>query len=108
MQSNDPAARAERLKHAFDNYEPLDEAVIAILRRKTPAERIAMCHLATKRMRLLIAIAIRREPPDWHEPAVQRELARRWLALSDDYSRARLAVALTKGVVILRYSEGSG
>jgi hypothetical protein len=58
--------------------------VIAILRRKAPAERVEMCGRANKGMRLLVAMAIREEHPDWDEPAVQRELARRWLATSDD------------------------
>ena len=84
MRPVDPAERAERLKRAFANYEPPDDLVVEILRHKTPAERIEMCLRATKGMRLLMAIAIRRDHPDWDEPAVQRELARRWLMLPDD------------------------
>ena len=84
MQPADPATRVERLKRAFDNYEPLDDTVVAILRSTTPAERIEICIRATAGMRLLIAMAIRDEQPHWDEPAVQHELARRWSALPDD------------------------
>ena len=84
MRLADRAARLERLERALQNIEPLDPAVIEILQRKTPAERLQLSIRATAGMRLLIAIAIRREHPDWDEPAVQREVARRWLLLQDD------------------------
>jgi hypothetical protein len=57
--------------------EVVDEAVAAILRQKTAAERIAMASAAHRTARELIAGNIRTLHPDWTAEQVQREVARR-------------------------------
>ena len=58
--------------------EVVDEAVAAILRQKTPAERIAMAADAHRTARAMLAAQIRAQNADWSEDQIQREVARRW------------------------------
>jgi hypothetical protein len=51
----------------------------AVLRQKTPAERIQMAAEANDTARILAAAGIRFQHPDWLEERVQREVARRML-----------------------------
>jgi hypothetical protein len=46
--------------------ELLDEAVVEVLRRKTPAERLAMVFAADRTMRLRLEGHLRSCHPDWH------------------------------------------
>ncbi len=57
--------------------ELLDEAIVAVLRRKTPAERVAMIFDAERTMRLLLEAHLRWRHPDWDAGEVAREIARR-------------------------------
>jgi adenosyl cobinamide kinase/adenosyl cobinamide phosphate guanylyltransferase len=57
--------------------ELLDEAVVAVLRQKTPAERVAMIFAADRTMRLRLEGHLRTRHPDWDTPAVAAEIARR-------------------------------
>ena len=57
--------------------EVVDEAVAAILRRKTPAERIALTADAHRTARALLTARVRSLHPDWADEQVQREVARR-------------------------------
>lgn len=68
---------ALRRRLASLRIEVVDEALAAILRRKTPAEKIAMVQAANWTARALLAGQIRRHHPDWDEAEVRREVARR-------------------------------
>ena len=57
--------------------ELLDEAVVEVLRRKTPAERVAMVFDAERTMRLMLEAHLRWQHPDWDAESVAREIARR-------------------------------
>ena len=57
--------------------EILDDAMVEVLRRKTPAERLAMVFAANRTMRLRLEGHLRSVHPDWDAPAVMREIARR-------------------------------
>ena len=76
---------ADRLERALASIPPTDEAVVRILRRKRPAERLEMCFAANRGLRALIDIAVRREHETWTDHQVQREVAARWLTLPEDF-----------------------
>jgi hypothetical protein len=57
--------------------ELLDEAVVEVLRRKTPAERVAMVFDAERTMRLVLEAHLRWRHPEWDAQQVAREIARR-------------------------------
>jgi hypothetical protein len=57
--------------------ELLDPMVVEILRRKTPAERLALAFAAHRTMRLRMEGHLRTRHPDWDTPTVMREIARR-------------------------------
>ncbi len=57
--------------------EILDEAMVEVLRRKTPAERLAMVFAADRTMRLRLEGHLRSCHPDWDDQTVMREIARR-------------------------------
>ena len=61
------------------HIELLHDRVIEIMRRKTPAERIAMILDANDTARSLAAAGIRHCHPDWNERRLQAEVARRML-----------------------------
>jgi hypothetical protein len=58
--------------------ELLDDAMVEVLRRKTPAERVAMVFDAERTMRLMLEANLRWRHPDWDGERVGREIARRW------------------------------
>ena len=58
-------------------FEMLDEAMVAPLRGKTPAERLAISNGMWRSARRMIEAILRREHPDWSAEAIQREMARR-------------------------------
>ena len=60
--------------------ELLDLRVVEILRRKTPAERLAMAFAAHGTMRLRMEGHLRSQHPEWDTPTVMREIARRIIA----------------------------
>ncbi len=57
--------------------ELLDEAVVEVLRRKTPTERMAMIFAANRTMRLRLEGHLRTRHPDWDSQALMQEIARR-------------------------------
>jgi len=57
--------------------EVVDDAVAEILRRKTPAERVAMIFDCNKTMRLLIEGRLRSVHADWDDERIGAEVARR-------------------------------
>jgi hypothetical protein len=57
--------------------EVIDDAVAEILRRKTPAEKLAMVFAANRTMRLRIEGALRTWHSDWSDEQIRREVARR-------------------------------
>ena len=57
--------------------EVVDDRVAEILRRKTPAERVAMVSGAHRTMRLIIEGAIRTDHPDWDDEQVRAAVVRR-------------------------------
>jgi hypothetical protein len=57
--------------------EVVDDAIADILRRKTPAERVAMIWACNRTMRLVIEGALRTRHPDWDGPEIEAEVARR-------------------------------
>jgi hypothetical protein len=64
------------------NIEAVDDQVAAILRAKSPAERIQMVAEANDTARLLAAAGIRFRHPDWSVDQVAQEVARRMLGAS--------------------------
>jgi hypothetical protein len=59
------------------NIEVVEPELAAILRTKTPAERIEMIFAANRTARMLAAAGIRHQHPDWDESQVNREVVRR-------------------------------
>ena len=57
----------------------IDEAAAAVLRAKTPAQRLAMGFAANRTARMLIAAGIRRDHPDWTDEQIKVEVARRMM-----------------------------
>jgi hypothetical protein len=57
--------------------ESMDPALAAVLRTKTPAEKIEMVAAANRTARLLAAAGVRLLHPDWNESRVQAEVIRR-------------------------------
>jgi hypothetical protein len=57
--------------------EIVDDAVAAVLRQKTPAERIALAASAHRTARALLAARIRSQHAGWTDEQVHREVARR-------------------------------
>lgn len=59
--------------------EVLDPAIVEILKRKTPAERLAMVFAANRTMRLRLEGHLRTYHADWTDVQIQQEIARRML-----------------------------
>ena len=58
--------------------EVVCDAVAAILRKKTEAERLAIAFGLWRFARRLVASAVRKDHPEWHEAEVKREVIRRF------------------------------
>jgi hypothetical protein len=65
------------------NIEVVDDALAAVLRQKTPAERIAMTADANETARKMAAAGIHHDHPDWTQRDIEREVARRMLREAD-------------------------
>jgi hypothetical protein len=59
------------------NIEVIDDALAAVLRRKTPAERVAMMSAANRTARILAEAGARFQHPDWNDEQIQTEVIRR-------------------------------
>ena len=57
--------------------EMLDEAMVDVLRTKTPAERLAIANGMWRSARSMIETMLRREHPDWSAEELQRAVAQR-------------------------------
>ncbi len=57
--------------------ELLDDAMVAVLRRKAPVERAAMIFAANRTVRLRLEGHLRSRHPEWDDQAVSAEIARR-------------------------------
>jgi hypothetical protein len=58
-------------------FDVIDDDLAAVLRTKTPAEKIAMVDAANRTARLLAAAGVRHLHPEWTEEQVQTEVIRR-------------------------------
>lgn len=58
-------------------FEIVDDRVAEILRKKTPAERLAIADGMWRFARDMIHAIISREHPDWPEDEIRRQVARR-------------------------------
>ncbi len=63
--------------------EAMDDATADMLRKKTPAERLAMVSDANDTLRILVAAGVRWQHPDWDEAQVQKEMVRRMTREAD-------------------------
>lgn len=63
--------------------EVLDDAVAAVLRQKTPAQRMELALTANRLMRLRLEGHLRTLHPDWDQATIRAEIARRMLLGSD-------------------------
>lgn len=59
--------------------ELLDEAMIEVLRKKTPAERLAVAFQCNRMMRLRLAGHFETRHPDWTADQIQAAVAERML-----------------------------
>jgi hypothetical protein len=62
-----------------EQIEVADDRIAAVLREKTPMERVALSLQAGRLVRRVIAAGLRDRHPEWSEEEVQRETARRIL-----------------------------
>lgn len=59
------------------NIEVVDGDLAAILRKKSPAERIEMVFAANRTARMLASAGIRHQHPDWSDEQIGCEVVRR-------------------------------
>ena len=59
------------------NIEVVDEQTVAVLRHKTPAEKVELVAAANRTARLLAAAGIRYQNPEWNDAQIQAEVIRR-------------------------------
>jgi hypothetical protein len=64
-------------------HEVVADQVAAVLRQKSPAERIQMAAEAHDTARTLVAAGIRHVRPDWPDVRIKAEVARRMLDATD-------------------------
>jgi hypothetical protein len=60
-------------------FEVMDDQIAAVLRRKTPQEKLAMAESMSRMARDLIRDKLRFDHPDWSDDQIARETARRLL-----------------------------
>jgi hypothetical protein len=59
------------------NFEVMDDTMAEVLRRKTPAERLAIGMGMWTYARDLLRAVLRGQHPDWTDEQINREVARR-------------------------------
>jgi hypothetical protein len=64
------------MKHNL-RFEIMDEAMVEVLRKKTPAERLAIGQGMWRYARDLLRSTLRGQHPDWTPEQIDREVARR-------------------------------
>lgn len=62
---------------AIERMEIVDSAMAAVLRDKSPAERLAIAHAMWRSARDMIRNLLRAEHPEWSSETVDQETARR-------------------------------
>lgn len=60
-----------------NRIEVLDDAMAEVLRRKSPADRLAIAHAMWRSAGEMLRHALRGEHPGWMDEAIEREVARR-------------------------------
>ena len=70
-------ALTERQIRALERIEVMDDAMVQILRNKTPAERFAIANGMWRSARDMIRNLLRAEHPEWTEEQVHRAAAQR-------------------------------
>jgi len=65
------------MKSRIRTIEVVDDNVAEILRKKSPAERLAIADGLWRFAREMIRANVAREHPEWSEAEVQRQVARR-------------------------------
>lgn len=60
-----------------ERFEMLEDGMVPVLRAKTPAERLAIAHGMWRFARDTISAVLHKQYPDWTDPQIQKELARR-------------------------------
>ena len=68
---------------ALPRFEAMDQEYAAILKEKSPAERIAMVLEANRMGRILAECGVRYLHPEWSDEKVGAEVARRMLHGAD-------------------------
>ena len=76
-----PIEPAHESKRVLETRRPcveiLDEAIVEILRRKTPAERLEMVFAANRLVRARLEGHLRTVHPEWDHSQIMAEIARR-------------------------------
>jgi len=57
--------------------EEFDEQMIALLRRRTPAQKLASAHAMWRYARRRLTAVIQQEHPDWDDARINQEIKRR-------------------------------
>jgi hypothetical protein len=57
--------------------EEFDEQMIALLRQKTPAQKLASAHAMWRYARRRVTAMIQQEHPDWDNAHIKQEIRRR-------------------------------
>jgi len=70
----EPPCTSEKRRHSI---EILDEVIVDVLRRKSPAERLEMALAANRLVRMRLEGHLRSLHPDWDAKRIQEEIARR-------------------------------
>jgi hypothetical protein len=70
-------ALSQQQIRAIERMEIVDEAMVEVLRNKSPAERLAIAAGMWRSARDMIRTLLRAEHPEWTDEAVTREAARR-------------------------------
>ena len=67
------------MSHAVkpNKIEVVDDQMTAVLRSKSPAERLAIAHGMWRSAQRLLDSALRGQHPDWTDEQIEREVARR-------------------------------
>ncbi|HMB95150.1 MAG TPA: hypothetical protein VKK61_03845 [Tepidisphaeraceae bacterium] len=60
--------------------EVIDDAMAEVMRRLTPAQKIANAHSMWRYARQRVDAAVRWQHPDWNDRDVQQEISRRMLS----------------------------
>jgi hypothetical protein len=71
----------------ISRIELLEPEMVEMLRRKTPAEKLAIVFALNRTMRLRLEGYLRSAHPDWSDAEIAAEVARRMLHADDDEMR---------------------